>query len=253
MPTPFPGMDPYLEHPALWHDVHLGMIASIRDTLAPLLRPRYRVLVEERTYRVRTQDVELAGIPDVLAVRINETTVAYQVPGQAQTVQVPTSKTIKERYLVVSAVQSGEVVTVIELLSPTNKRSGKGRRQYVAKRAAILDSMTHLVEIDLLRAYEPMLVYGNGHHSHYRILVSRSNLRPQADLYGFDVQERIPRFLLPLRPGDKEPFVDVGQLLHDLYDRAGYDLSIDYRRDPAPPFEGEDAAWVEELLAPLRK
>jgi hypothetical protein len=123
----------------------------------------------------------------------------------------------------------------------------------VAKRAAILDSTTHLVEIDLLRAYEPMLVYGNGHHSHYRILVSRSNLRPQADLYGFDVQEPIPSFLLPLRQGDEEPFVDVGQLLHDLYDRAGYDLSIDYRRQPAPPFEGEDAAWVEKLLAPLRK
>jgi hypothetical protein len=150
-------------------------------------------------------------------------------------------------------VQSGEVVTVIELLSPTNKRPGKGRRHYVAKRAAILDSTSHLVEIDLLRAYEPMLVYGNGHHSHYRILVSRSNLRPQADLYGFDVQEPIPSFLLPLRQGDEEPFVDVGQLLHDLYDRAGYDLSIDYRRQPAPPFEGEDAAWVEKLLAPLRK
>lgn len=252
MPTPFPGMDPYLEHPALWHDVHLGMIASIRDALAPVLRPRYRVLVEERTYRVRTQELDLAGIPDVLAVRINEPAVAYRVPGQAQTVQVPTSETVKERYLVVSEVHSGEVVTVIELLSPTNKRPGKGRRHYVTKRTAVLDSMTHLVEIDLLRAYEPMLVYGNGHHSHYRILVSRSHLRPQAELYGFDVQEPIPTFLLPLRHGDEEPLVTVGQLLHDLYDRAGYDLSIDYRRQPAPPFVGDDAVWVEELLAPLR-
>ncbi len=253
MPTPFPGMDPYLEHQSLWHDVHVGMIASIRDALAPMLRPRYRVLVEERTYRVRTQDLELVGIPDVLAVRINEPAVAYRVPGQAQTVHVPTSETIKERFLVVSEVQSGDVVTVIELLSPTNKRPGKGRRHYVAKRTAILDSMTHLVEIDLLRAHEPMLVYGNGHHSHYRILVSRSHLRPQAELYGFDVQEPIPTFLLPLRQGDEEPSVDVGKLLHDLYDRAGYDLSIDYHREPAPPFQGEDAAWVDELLGSLRK
>jgi hypothetical protein len=81
----------------------------------------------------------------------------------------------------------------------------------------------------------------------------RSNLRPQADLYGFNVQEPIPTFLLPLRQGDEEPLVDVGRLLHDLYDRAGYDLSIDYGRDPVPPFDGEDAAWVKELLAPLRK
>jgi hypothetical protein len=85
---------------------------------------------------------------------------------------------------------------------------------------------------------------------HDSSLVSRSNRRPQADLYGFDVQDPIPTFSLPLRHGDEEPLVDVGQLLHDLYDRAGYDLSIDYRREPAPPFVGEDADWVKALLAP---
>lgn len=252
MPTPFPGMDPYLEHPSLWHDVHFGMIASIRDSLAPALRPRYRVIVEEHTYKVRTQDLELVGMPDVVAIRIGEAALAYRVPGQPQVVQVPTSEIIRERYLVLSEVQSGEVVAVIEVLSPTNKRPGKGRLQYEAKRTAILDSATHFVEIDLIRAYEPMPVYGNGHHSHYRILVSRSNRRPQADLYGFDVQEPIPVFALPLRPGDDEPAVDLGALLHQLYDRAGYDLSVDYRRDPAPPFEGEDAAWVNALLEPWR-
>ena len=85
---------------------------------------------------------------------------------------------------------SGEVITAVELLSPTNKRPGEGPAQYEAKRRAVLRLRTHLVEIDLIRAYEPMLVYGNGHHSHYRILVSRSNRRPQADLYGFNVQDR---------------------------------------------------------------
>ena len=74
--------------------------------------------------------------------------------------------------------------------------------------------------------------------SHYRILVSRSNRRPQADLYGFNVRESIPTFSLPLRVGNEEPLVDVGKLLHDLYDRAGYDLSVDYRRDPVPEFRG---------------
>jgi hypothetical protein len=87
----------------------------------------------------------------------------------------------------------------------------------------------------------------------YRSLVSRAHLRPQGDLYPFDVQEPMPTFPLPLAYGDDEVTVDLNQLLHDLYDRAGYDLSIDYRRDPTPPFEGEDAVWVEELLAPLRK
>ena len=143
---------------------------------------------------------------------------------------------------------------MIELLSPTNKRPGKGRRQVRGETPSRCSTCAlHLVEIDLIRAYHPMLVYGNGHHSHYRILVSRSNRRPQADLYGFNVQESMPTFSLPLRQGDEEPLVDVGQLLHDLYDRAGYDLGVDYRRDPVPAFQGEDAAWVDTLLEPWRQ
>ena len=113
---------------------------------------------------------------------------------------MPVSITVEEGYLIVSEVESGDVVTVIELLSPTNKRPGKGRRRYETKRLMILDSDTHLVEIDLIRAYDPMLVYGNGHHSHYRILVSRSNHRPQADLYGFNIQEFDPDLLPPTAP-----------------------------------------------------
>jgi len=253
MPTPFPGMDPYLERPDLWHNVHLGLIASLQDVLAPLLRPRYRVLVETHTYQIRSEKPTLVGAPDVLAIRLNEPPPDYVVSGHARTVEVPVSITVEEGYLIVSEVESGDVVTVIELLSPTNKRPGKGRRRYETKRLMILDSDTHLVEIDLIRAYDPMLVYGNGHHSHYRILVSRSNHRPQADLYGFNVQESITTFLLPLHPGDDEPLVDLGLLLHDLYDRAGYDLSVDYRRDPVPAFQGEDAAWIDTLLEPWRQ
>jgi len=248
MPTPFPGMDPYLEHPDMWRDVHHRLIATLADHLAPALRPRYRVKVEVRTYLAEPDKLTFIGVPDVGAIRINEPPVTYAVPAQPRVVEVPVPDRIEEGYLVVQEVLSGEVITAVELLSPTNKRPGEGRRKYEAKRLAVLGSRTHLVEIDLIRAYEPMLVYGNGHHTHYRILVSRSNRRPQADLYGFNVQESIPAFRLPLRQGDEEPLVQVGQLLHDLYDRAGYDLSVDYRRDPVPPFAGDDAAWVADLL-----
>lgn len=253
MPTPFPGMDPYLEHPDMWRDVHHRLIATLADHLAPALRPRYRVKVEVRTYLAEPDKLTLIGVPDVGAIRINEPPVTYAMPAQPRIVDVPVPDRIQEGYLVVQEVISGEVITVVELLSPTNKRPGEGRRKYEAKRLAVLGSRTHLVEIDLIRAYEPMLVYGNGHHTHYRILVSRSNRRPQADLYGFHVQESIPTFSLPLRKGDEEPLVDVGQLLHNLYDRAGYDLSVDYRRDPVPAFQGEDATWVDTLLEPWRQ
>jgi len=256
MPSPFPGMDPYLEHPDLWPDVHHGLIEALRTALAPALRPRYRVLVEKRTYRMEPGELVFIGRPDVATVRkVREPAEPYAAPGQGQprTVQVPVPDVVEEGYLEVRDVVSGEVVTALELLSPTNKRPGEGHRLYETKRLTILGSLTHLVEIDLIRAYEPMPVYGDGHHSHYRIMVSRSNRRPRADLYTFNIQDPIPTFKLPLRRGDEEPVVDVGQLLHELYDRAGYDLSVDYRLDPVPPLEGEDAAWAAQLLAPWRK
>jgi len=256
MPSPFPGMDPYLEHPDLWPDVHHGLIESLRRALTPVLRPRYRVLVETRTYRVEPGDVVFIGRPDVSTVRTaRELTAPYPAPapGEPRTVQVPVPDLVEEGYLEVRDVASGEVVTVLELLSPTNKRPGEGRRLYETKRLTILGTFTHLVEIDLLRAYEPMLVYGDGHQSHYRILVSRSNRRPRADLYTFSVRDPIPTFKLPLRRDDEEPVVELGRLLHELYDRAGYDLSVDYRQDPVPPLEGEYAEWAAELLAPWRQ
>ncbi len=255
MPSPFPGMDPYLEHPNVWPDVHHRLIVAIADSLAPALRPRYRVLVDTRTYRVEPGELVFIGRPDVATVRMEEPAAPYAAPvqGRALTVHVPVLDLVEEGYLEVRDVLSGEVVTVVELLSPANKRPGEGRRLYETKRLTILGTLTHLVEIDLLRAYEPMPVYGDGRQAHYRILVSRSNHRPRADLYTFSVRDPIPIFKLPLRRGDEEPLVDLGRLLHELYDRAGYDLSVDYRQEPVPPLEGEDAAWAATLLAPWRR
>ncbi|MBS1253073.1 MAG: hypothetical protein MAG451_02118 [Anaerolineales bacterium] len=256
MPSPFPGMDPYLEHPDLWPDVHHGLIEALRSDLAPALRPRYRVVVEKRTYRVDPSEVVFIGRPDVGAIRtVQEPAELYAAvePGGPLTVEVPVPDVVEVGYLEVRDLSSGEVVTVLELLSPANKRPGEGRRLYDHKRLTILGSLTHLVEIDLLRAYEPMLVYGDEQESHYRILVSRSERRPRADLLTFNVQDPISAFHLPLRRDDEEPLVDLGRLLHELYDRAGYDLSVDYELDPVPPLEDEDAEWVTQLLAAWRK
>lgn len=108
-----------------------------------------------------------------------------------------------------------------------------------------------LVEVDLLRAGDPMpmRISGNGGRSDYRILVSRSNDRPLADVYRFGVRDSIPDSPVPLRAGEPEPVVAVNQILHELYDRAGYDLAIDYSRPPVPPLSDDDAAWAASLLA----
>jgi hypothetical protein len=140
------------------------------------------------------------------------------------------------------------VITVLEVLSPTSKRPGEGRDLYERKRLTLLGTLTHLVEIDLLRAGLSMTMWGNGTQADYRILVSRSLQRPRADLMPFSVRQPIPEFRLPLQAGDEEPVVDLNWLLHDLYDRAGYDLQINYRAEAEPPLAGDDAAWADALL-----
>ena len=82
----------------------------------------------------------------------------------------------------------------------------------------------------------------------YRILVSRSSERPRALLYGFAMRDAIPPFMVPMRPGDSEPVVALQSLLAGLYERAGYDLGVDYRSEPVPPLSGADAAWADALL-----
>lgn len=252
MASPFPGMDPYLEHPGLWSDVHHRLIIALADTLGPQVRPRYVVRVDIHTYRERVTGLELIGLPDVDVSRvIREQAVGIYrtvTPPQPRPVTVPVTDITRQGYLQIKDVTSGDVITVIEILSPANKRPGRNRADYEEKRQAILDSSTHLVEIDLLRRYRPMPFEGTGESNHHRILLSRSEKRPRADLYLFSVREAIPSFNLPLRSGDDEPLVDLNTLLRDLYERAGYDLSIDYTLDAVPPLEGEDAVWAAEVL-----
>lgn len=252
MPTPFPGMDPYLEQRALWPNVHNSLITALRDDLAPRLRPHYFVAVEERTYIDGSGGLTFAGRPDVTVPQVREAATRYQTglwdrqPGVA-VVELPMPETVHEVYLEIRG-QDDRVVTVVEVLSPANKMPGEGRDLYERKRMRVLSSLTNLVEIDLLRIGQPMAVRGNGHPAPYRILVSRAASRPWGELYYFGVRNPIPDFALPLQPGDAEPVVALNRLLHELYDRAGYDLRIDYRQEPEPSLEHEDALWSDALL-----
>ena len=256
MPSPFPGMDPYLEHPDLWPDVHNTLISHLREALVPIVSPRYYVALEERTYLDDTSDLVFVGRPDVALVgaRRKDTGTAVQTGARAAVVEVevPVPDRKRETYLEVRGVGSGEVVTVIELLSPANKHPGRGRRVYLRKRRRVLGTRTNLVEMDLLRGGERMPTFGSYVEADYRILVSRRRGRPRADLIIFGVRDPIPSFSLPLRPGEDEPTVELSALVAALHDRARYDLRIDYRRAPVPPLTGADAAWADEILRPRR-
>ncbi len=255
MLSPFPGMNPYLENPELWPEVHSRLIIAIADAIAPQLRPKYRVAVEKRVYQMIDENSILVGIPDVVVGRSLTKTekqpsnIALAAsPTKPITVNVPILEEVREGYLEVREVGTGEVVTAIEVLSPKNKRSGEGRKAYESKRQQVLSSLTHLVELDLLRSGEPMPILGNQIKSDYRILVSRSESRPKAELYPFGLQEQIPAFLLPLRGGDTELLVDLQALLHGIYNRAGFDLAINYTQEPVPSLTETDITWANVLL-----
>jgi Protein of unknown function (DUF4058) len=149
---------------------------------------------------------------------------------------------IKERYLEVREMVTDQVITVIELLSLKNKCKGEGRTAYEKKRRLILGSSVHLVELDLLQEpYDP---------STYRILVSRSQQRPTADLYGITIRNPLPSFPIPLKPDDPDAIVALQDVFNHVYDRGRYESRIDYHQPiPPPKLTDEDAAWVEQRLA----
>lgn len=235
MPSPFPGIDPYLEHPRAWPNIHHRLMTAIADDIAPKLLPKYQVLIEERLYQVDGQDSIVVGVPDVAVAQgqrqSTQSTVALATvsrPSDAVTVTLTIPETIRQGYLEIREIATSQVITVVEVLSPTNKRPGRGRMEYETKRATLLGSLCNFVEIDLLRQWPPLVIPQGIEPSAYRILVSPQELRPQASWYGFNLADPIPLFELPLQSGDQIPVVDLKGLLDGIYDRSGYGLVIDY-------------------------
>ncbi|MDM8528919.1 DUF4058 family protein [Anaerolineales bacterium HSG24] len=255
MPTPFPGMDPYLEQNRYWHQVHTNLLVDMQRYLTRLLRPRYFVEIDQRTY-LAVLPPQHTGMPDVLIISPWEqpdSTAATVTMSQlafkpiTADLPMPEPEEVVEQYLHIYHADSEEIVTVIELLSPTNKLAGKGRNEYLQKRRQVLRSQTNMVEIDLLRAGSAMPM-SIKQKSDYRIVVSRSHQRPQADIYLFSMREAIPDIPIPLRAGEPEPLLPLNHTIHHLYDEGGYDLTINYQHPPTPRFSSEDKEWARQLL-----
>jgi hypothetical protein len=248
-------MDPYLESPAWWPGVHARLIVAIANALENSLGMNYIVAVEKRVYQITPEDSILIGIPDAAIVQqstqtpLKEGGTATIVRStEAITVTLPMPEEVKEGYLEIRDVETGAVITAIEVLSPTNKRTGIGRNTYNTKRQAILGSQTHLVEIDLLRDGKGMDVVGTLPLSDYRILVSKSADRPKGWLYAFDVTQPIPVIAIPLRSGEPDMRLDLQELFNRMYEQARFGLSIDYSQPPEPPLKEEIQTWAEGLV-----
>ncbi|MDY7015806.1 MAG: DUF4058 family protein, partial [Cyanobacteriota bacterium] len=240
MPSPFPGMNPYLENPELWTEVHHRLISAIADGIELNLPSQYRVAIEKRIYLCDGETQNLVGIPDVAVSTPTppqrETSSVATLPSREEATQVtiPMPEEAREGYLEIRDVATGAVITVIEVLSPSNKRTGVGREQYEKKRLEVLASPAHLIEIDLLRTGKPMPIVEKIPKTDYRILIARSDCRPRAQLYAFSLRQPIPSFSIPLRSGDIEPRLNLHDLLSGIYRRSRLEPILNYNLEPVP-------------------
>ncbi|MEM9092388.1 MAG: DUF4058 family protein [Cyanobacteria bacterium P01_F01_bin.53] len=327
MPIPFPGMNPYLEHPDLWPKVHQKLMAALAETLKQQLPDYYQVRSQSRHYQVSGEDSLVVGSPGLSWSRDRKPTPIPPLPiklyrdlsqpsgrrtsqdqlegtqAKAQrdtqrdtqrdlldctqadpqqgtlqpaetengptehptaehrttakhipvpevqpngpiSVLVPVPQKIYETYLEVIDT-NGDIVTVIEALSPKKKRPGRGRTLYERQRETIFGSPSHFVEIDLLRGWEPPSIYGPDESGDYRMLISRSEQRPRAQLYTWNVMEAIPPLALPLS-GHDELLIDLKAVVDQACDRT--DLLVNYQQNPLPPLRHHESIWLEEFL-----
>ena len=266
MPSPFPGMDPYLEA-QLWPDVHQRLATQIAGLLAPQLRPHY-------VARLATRYVaELAGMgpvrifyPDVdvsVAKPAHEPVTTYEpaamlAPPLSSPPLVLTQREpprIKLISVEIRDTQGDRLVTSIEILSPINKRAD-GFAEYQAKRWLVIDSPAHLLEIDLLRqGYRPVSFERVDEKDRplveqaaYFLFLTRSDSRQKVETWPVSLRDELPVVPVPLLAPRPDAGLDLGTALRRIYDEAAYDLSIDYGQPPDPPLTGDDADWADALL-----
>jgi hypothetical protein len=253
MPSPFPGMNPYLEQKALWRGFHNTFLVYLRAALTPLVTPRYYIEVEESLYLDEGEDApQLFAVADASVSGKKPKRTKRAVSSSVAVADAPVTVTVpgvgkkRTRRLVIRDTRAHEVVTVIELLSPSNKEPGKDRDRYLDKRVEVLDSGTSFVEIDLLRGGQRMPMEGLPACDYYA-LVSRTWERPGMGLWPVGLRDPLPTVPIPLRRGEVEPLVALKPVLDRTYDEAGYAYRI-YEGEPEPPLSAADAAWAKELL-----
>jgi hypothetical protein len=244
-------MDPYLEQPGIWSGFQGQALSAIVAQLVPQVIPEYVVQIEEQLFihelpahergTVSRGEVTVGGglCPNAPIRTISSVlTVPIEVRLPAVVVQ-------RQRYVEIRDRRNRSLVTVIEFLSPSNKRSGPDRDQYLTKRGGILASRAHLVEIDLLRCQTPLPTEGPRPDCAYSVLVSRREKRPRADFWSIGLRNRLPTIPVPLHPGEADATLDLQAIVDRVYDEGGFAYLIDGL--PEPPLDHEDSVWAQDL------
>jgi hypothetical protein len=214
-------MDPYFEDDKLWPLFHHQLVSSLYQILLPGLMDRYRARVGQRLYA--TEQALFTSV-----VREQHT----------------------EEFIEIRQRNDGKLVTLVDVVSPTNKTTPEGRQAYLKKRNECKTGGTSLVEIDLVLQGQPMLDYSREGLPEwdYAVTVTRSTQPERYEIYTATLQKRLPRFRLPLAADDRDTVLDLQAALGRCYDQGNFGTKIDYRGDPPFKLSEEQGKWLGDLL-----
>lgn len=239
MPSPFPGMNPYLEQTDTWQDFHERFIVHAAAVIGAQVRAICIVRINQHVHlREPAAEERLAAIDQ--DVRLGGGT------GTAERDARLPVDVERQSFVEVRGREDRQLVAVIELLSPANKKPGPDREQYLAKRRQLLASSAHLIEIDLLRG-GPRLPLEDLPDCDYYAIVSRAEERPRVGVWPIRLRDPLPAIPVPLRPPDPDARLDLQKVLRDVYDAANYADYV-YAGSPQPPLHPQDAAWAREMI-----
>jgi hypothetical protein len=273
MPSPFPGMDPYLEAADIWLDFHEAFASEIRAELNLLLPQPYYARLEVRPEVGIVEDAGVSRriVPDVTVVRTPTASTTASATATlserratiSASVEVTVaSEPLRHQWVEIRDARRGhKLVTLLEIVSPTNKRPGPDRRAYLRKQRDVLESDASLVEIDLLRAGERLLpnaalaayLASLEPQPAYIVLVNRAWQRVGTEmacqLFTVSLRDVLPCIPIPLREGEEEVKLDVQWVFRQAYDRGPYSRgAVNYGEEPEPPLAADDAHWFQQRL-----
>jgi hypothetical protein len=256
MPSPFPGMDPYLEAPQRWLDFHNDLAAEIRAALNRIIQPRYFAQLSPYvTYEVVEIGQSRGVLPDVAVSQPQPPrgekrgSVLTADPAPAES-SVPLEIAIHLDRVEVRTTDAEQLVTLIEILSPANKRPGhEAYLEDQRKRREILRSPVHLLEIDLLRGGTRPPLQEPVPSASYYVVLSRALRRLRVEVWPIQLTDRLPVLPVPLLEPDADAPLDLGAAVASVYERGAYEARLHYDEPPPPPsFPDAERAVVDALI-----
>jgi hypothetical protein len=254
MSSPFPGFDPFLEAQGYWREFHTSFLIWMQYALAERIPDAYETRIEERLSLVYEEDVPYRDIqPDALILWSSHPS----QPGSASSatailepvrVGLPRHRVeeVVEKRIAIRRFPDRELVTAIELLSPSNKQL-PGNALYDTKRLELIHQKIHLVELDLLIAGQRLPMEDELPKGHYYAFVSRAERRFQSDAYAWTIRDPLPTIPVPLKAPDPDILLELAPIFATVYERARLGRSIDYAAPLRLPLSQEDRAWAEAL------